>query len=223
VTALEDLIQHGEADVIIIGRGGGSFEDLLAFSDEKVVRAVAECPIPTVSAVGHEIDMSLCDLAADVRAPTPSAAAEMVSESRDGLLGGLEYMASRLTSAVRISTSEARSSLAAVGSRLTHPRHLLEQGKMRLDDLSFRLVSHTRARLSESRSELKHLAGLLHSLGPQAVLDRGYAVVQKADGVLVRDPSQVEVGEGLDVRVAAGRIVVRVEDSDSERRKKGKS
>jgi len=216
VTALEVLIEHGEADVIIIGRGGGSFEDLLAFSDEKVVRAVAQCPVPIVSAVGHEIDISLCDLSADLRAPTPSAAAEMVSESREGLLAGLQYMASRLVAATRLAAGEARSRLAAAGSRLTHPRHLLEQGKMRLDDLSFRLVSHTRARLTGSRSDLKHLFGLLHSLGPQSVLDRGYAVVMKGDGVLVRDPAQVTAGEELDVRVAKGRIGVTVSDSDSD-------
>jgi exodeoxyribonuclease VII large subunit len=214
VTALEVLIEHGEADVIIIGRGGGSFEDLLAFSDEKVVRAVADCSVPIVSAVGHEIDISLCDLAADLRAPTPSAAAEMVSESREGLLVGLQYVASRLAAAMRIATGDAKSLVAAVGSRLTHPRHLLEQGKMRLDDLSFRLVSHTRARLTESRSDLKHLAGLLSSLGPQAVLDRGYAVVQKGDGVLVRNPAQVVIGETLDVRVAEGRIKVKVESGE---------
>ena len=224
ITALEVLIESGEPEVIIVGRGGGSFEDLLAFSDEKVVRAVAQCPIPIVSAVGHEIDISLCDLAADVRAPTPSAAAEMVSESREGLMGGLEYMASRLVSAGRITTSEARSDLAAIGSRLVHPRYLLEQGKMRLDDLSFRLVSHTRARLLESRSELKHLAGLLSSLGPQAVLNRGYAVVQKNDGVVVRSPEQVEVGEDLDVRVAKGafRVGVKSKRGNGDGGKRGR-
>jgi exodeoxyribonuclease VII large subunit len=235
ITALEALIEHGEADVIIIGRGGGSFEDLLAFSDETVVRAVAKCPVPIISAVGHEIDISLCDLVADLRAPTPSAAAEMVSESSEGLLAGLQYVASRLAAAMRIATGEAKSLVAAVGSRLTHPRHLLEQGKMRLDDLSFRLVSHTRARLTGSRSELKNLSGLLHSLGPQAVLDRGYAVVSRADGTIVRDSQQVTVGEGLEVRVAEGSFGVGVRSQepgagrkgtqDAERRtqKKGKS
>lgn len=216
VSALDALIENGEAEVVIIGRGGGSFEDLLSFSDEKVVRAVAGCPVPVVSAVGHEIDISLCDLAADVRAPTPSAAAEVVSESREGLLGGLQYMASRLVAATRLAAGEARSRIAAVGLRLTHPRHLLEQGKMRLDDLSFRLISHTRARLTGSRSELKHLSGLLNSLGPQAVLDRGYAVVSRADGILVRDSKQVMTGEKLDVRVAKGRIGVTVADSDDD-------
>jgi len=235
VSALEALIEDGKSEVIIIGRGGGSFEDLLAFSNEKVVRAVADCPIPTVSAVGHEIDVSLSDLAADTRAPTPSAAAEMVSESKESLLGGLQYMASRLASAVRILTGDARSQLAATGSRLVHPRYLLEQGKMRLDDLSFRLTSLTRSRLSESKSELKHLAGLLSSLGPQAVLDRGYAVVMKGDGSVVRSPEQVANGEKLDVRVAEGSFGVgvrsqepgagrkRTQNTERRTQKKGKS
>jgi exodeoxyribonuclease VII large subunit len=222
VSALDALVEHGEAEVIIVGRGGGSFEDLLAFSDEKVVRAVSGCPIPTVSAVGHEIDTSLCDMAADVRAPTPSAAAEIVSESKDGLLGGLEFLASRLVSATRFVTGEARYQMSAVSSRLIHPRYLLEQGKMRLDDLSFRLASHAQTRLTGYRSELKHLAGLLSTLGPQSVLDRGYAVVLKGDGVLVRDPKQVTPAEELEIRVAKGRFGATVSDSDSARRKKGK-
>ena len=210
VSALEALIENGESEVIIIGRGGGSFEDLLAFSDERVVRAVAACPIPVVSAVGHEIDITLSDLAADVRAPTPSAAAEMVAESRDGLLSGLKILASRLIAATRLATGGARSRVVSVSTRLTHPRYLLEQGKMRLDDLSFRLISHTRKHLTGYRSELKHLGGLLNSLGPQAVLDRGYAAVSKADGVLVRDPRQVSTGEKLKVRVADGSFGVKV-------------
>ncbi len=216
VSALDALIENGDADVIILGRGGGSYEDLLPFSDERVVRAVAECPIPVVSAVGHEIDITLSDLAADVRAPTPSAAAEMVSETRESLFGGLVFMATRLMAATRFATGDARTMVTEIGSRLIHPRYLLEQGKMRLDDLSFRLINHTRSQLTESKANLKNLSGLLHSLGPQAVLERGYAVVQKGDGSVVRDPGQVRVGEVLDIRVAEGRFGATVSDEDSD-------
>jgi exodeoxyribonuclease VII large subunit len=216
VQALEYLSEYGEVDVIIIGRGGGSFEDLLAFSDERVVRAVADCPVPIVSAVGHETDVVLTDLAADARAATPSAAAELVTQGRDDLLAGLSYYGSRLTSAARLAVGEAREQVAFIGSRLVHPRHILEQGRLRLDDLSFRLVSHTQSRLTESRSELKHLSGLLNSLGPQAVLDRGYAVVSKGDGSIVRDPGQTVTGEKLDVRVAEGTFEVAVSDADTD-------
>lgn len=211
VQALSNLSEYREIDVIIIGRGGGSFEDLLAFSDERVVRAVADCPVPVVSAVGHETDVALTDLAADARAATPSAAAELVTQGSDDLLAGLGYYGARLSSAARLAVSQARERLIVIGSRLVHPRHVLDQGRMRLDDLSFRLVSHTQSRLQENRSELKHLAGLLNSLGPQAVLDRGYAVVSKTDGSIVRDPGQVAEGERLDVRVAEGRLKVKVE------------
>jgi exodeoxyribonuclease VII large subunit len=223
VQALNDLTEYGDVDVIIMGRGGGSFEDLLAFSDEKVVRAVADCPIPIVSAVGHETDVALTDLAADARAATPSAAAELVTQGRDDLLAGLEYYGSRLSSAARLVVGEARERLAFVGSRLIHPRHILEQGRMRLDDLTFRLVTHTRTRLTESRSELRHLAGLLSSLGPQAVLDRGYAVVSKSDGSIVRSSTQVGEGEEINVRLAKGSLTagVRSQEPGDSRRAKG--
>lgn len=221
VDALKILIQWGKTDVIIIGRGGGSFEDLLPFSDEKVVRAVADCPVPIISAVGHEIDMSLIDLAADVRAPTPSAAAEMAAAGKDEVIGQIRFLTTRLFSGVNHVLRDHREETLSVGSRLVHPRHLLEQGRMRLDDLSFRLISHVRSRLQQYRGELTHLSGLLRSLGPQAVLNRGYAVVQKSNGSVVRGPKQVTIGEGLDIRVAEGRIGVTVADSDPGRRAQG--
>ena len=147
IDALNALIEQGESDVIIIGRGGGSLEDLLPFSDEKVVRAVADCPVPIISAVGHEIDISLSDLAADASTPTPSAGAEMVAAGREEILEQLRFLETRLLSGISHALRDGREQLLAVGSRLVHPRHLLEQGRMRLDDLSFRLGSHVRARL----------------------------------------------------------------------------
>jgi len=211
VSALRSIEEHGEADVIIIGRGGGSFEDLLPFSDERVIRAVAQCPVPIISAVGHEIDMTLADLAADVRAPTPSAAAEMVVAGKKDFLAQINFTASRLLSAQGHVLRDKREQVQGVGSRLIHPRYLLDQGWMRLDDLSFRLTSHSRARLQAFRSDLSRFSVLLRSLGPQAVLERGYAVVQKENGKVVRSPKQVVPGEGLDVRVAEGKIKVKVE------------
>jgi len=211
IDALDALIRQGEADVIIIGRGGGSPEDLLPFSEEKVVRAVADCPVPIISAVGHEIDISLSDLAADASAPTPSVAAEMVAAGREEILEQFRFLETRLRSGISHVLRDGREQLLTVGSRLIHPRHLLEQGRMRLDDLSFRLGSHVRARLGQFRADLTRLSGLLRSLGPQAVLDRGYAVVLKGDGSIVRSPAQVSTGEGLDLRVAEGRLKVKVE------------
>lgn len=211
VKALDLVVEHGEADVVIIGRGGGSLEDLLPFSDERVVRAVAGCPLPVVSAVGHEIDISLVDLAADVRAPTPSAAAEMVVAAKKDFQSRIDFIASRLFSARIHGIRDQRERVLAAGSRLIHPRHLLDRGWMRLDDLSFRLATHSRSRLQSIRSDLGRLSGLLRSLGPQAVLERGYAVVRKTDGTIIRSSSEVAPGERLDVRVAQGGIKVIVE------------
>ncbi|UCG37672.1 MAG: exodeoxyribonuclease VII large subunit [bacterium] len=211
VGALAALVEHGGCDVIIVGRGGGSWEDLLPFSDEKVVRAVAGCPLPVICAVGHEIDVCLCDLAADVRAPTPSAAAEMVAEGRAALQRVLSHLAHRLVAGMRLRVADSGRKVVELGSRLIHPRYLLDQGRMKLDDLSFRLLSHVRSRLERCRGELGRLSALLRSLGPQAVLERGYAVVQKQDGTVVRRPGQVREGERLDVRVAEGRIRAKVE------------
>ena len=193
--ARQDWQELGKEDVIWSATGDVGLTVLATAGGPEIRGNAVSAIVPGEElGISRAIDVTLCDLAADVRAPTPSAAAEMVSESREGLMGGLEYMASRLVSAGRITTGEARSDLAAIGSRLVHPRYLLEQGKMRLDDLSFRLVSHTRARLLESRSELKHLAGLLSSLGPQAVLNRGYAVVRSGDGKVVKRAAGLGAG-----------------------------
>ncbi len=210
LAAMENITGLPEVDAIIIGRGGGSFEDLLAFSDERVVRAVASCPVPIISAVGHEIDMALTDLCADVRAPTPSAAAEMVAKSRketDAILSNLAY---RLGSRVHLILKGAQGRLSGADAKLVHPRHLLEQGRMRIDDLTYRLTVPVRSRVERCRSRLLRLEGKLDSLGPQAVLDRGYAVVRKDGGRVVTAAHEVNEGEMLSVDLSRGRIRARV-------------
>ena len=182
VTALRDLCAQPGVDVIVLARGGGSFEDLLPFSDERVVRAVAECPVPIVSAVGHEQDTPLCDLAADVRASTPTAAARIVvpdlaelraalERTRDGLHRGAQRAAERY--AQRLATAYERLQRA--------PLLALERRTARLDTLHARLGA----------------------LSPVAVLERGYAIVRRGDDV-VRSAQQVSAGEQIDVRVAEG-------------------
>lgn len=153
--ALARVARWGEADLVIVGRGGGSREDLWAFNDERVVRAVAACPVPTISAVGHEVDITLCDLVADLRAPTPSAAAEAAVASREetALALGAEYR--RLT--------------AAMDERLGHLRQRLDRSTR---GLSVAAAAHVAAR----KTTLGALAGRLHALSPLATLDRGYAV-----------------------------------------------
>ena len=214
VEALRNVEELGGLDAIIVGRGGGSFEDLLAFSDEVVVRAVAASPVPVISAVGHEIDVVLTDLAADIRAATPTAAAQIISSANKDLVYDVENMALRMASSVRVVLDEAGKRLRRSETRLVHPRHLLDQGRMRTDELTFRLNTFIRTGLERRRKDLDRLVGMLTSLGPPAVLQRGYAVVQRKDGTVVRGPKEVEVGEGLDVTLAEGKIGVTVKTKE---------
>ena len=214
VGALDLLAEREDVDVVIIGRGGGSFEDLIPFSDERVVRAMADYPLPLVSAVGHEIDMTLADLAADIRAPTPSAAAEMVVRRLIEMEGTLGHLGGKLAACIGDRLETGRTRLGSLEAGLVHPRHLLDQGRIRMDDLSFRLTASLRTRLERGRSEMARLGGMLSTLGPPSVLRRGYAVVRKTDGTVVRNQAQVELGEGLDIRLAEGIIGAQVTGKD---------
>jgi exodeoxyribonuclease VII large subunit len=187
-TAVGDLCARG-ADVIVLARGGGSFEDLLPFSDERVVRAVAACPVPVVSAVGHEQDTPLCDLAADVRASTPTAAARLVVPDLRELRERLE---------------RSRAALHA-GTRRIADRHA-----QRVDGARDRLRRAPLLALERRGARLETAHARLTALSPLGTLERGYAIVRRGDEV-VRDPAQVASGEQLDVRVAGGSFGVKAE------------
>jgi exodeoxyribonuclease VII large subunit len=220
---------RGPVDVIIVARGGGSLEDLWAFNTEEVARAIAASRIPVISAVGHETDFTIADFVADLRAPTPSAAAEIVVESKAQLHRRVEALRDALEQRVRL--------LLAAGHRRleTQARHrafelvrsLLRRRAQQVDDLDRRLrhmdvrvrVQAGRARAAEFAQRLEHEvriflereggrldthAARLRALSPLAVLERGYALVQGPGGVLVRDPAQVAPGDPLDIRVQKG-------------------
>jgi exodeoxyribonuclease VII large subunit len=189
-SGLRRLATHPEVDVLVIARGGGSFEDLLPFSSELVVRAVAACPVPVVSAVGHEQDTPLCDLAADARAATPTAAAALVVPDLDELRATLEACRRRLALSVRTLLDRDATKLARLGDRLrAAPRLLLERRRAALD----RSGAH------------------LQALSPLATLGRGYAIV-RAGGEALREATSVEVGTPLDIELASGRLGARVEE-----------
>jgi exodeoxyribonuclease VII large subunit len=190
VAALADLSRHPEVDVVVLSRGGGSFEDLLPFSDEAVVRAVAASPVPVVSAVGHEQDTPLCDLAADVRAATPTAAATLVVPS-------LLEMEAALTATRR------RLELAVHGH--------LERTRARLERQRERLRRAPRLLLERRRASLDHAGARLQALSPLATLGRGYAIV-RSGAEAVRDAAALETGDALDIQLASGSVDARVEE-----------
>ncbi|HYY03192.1 MAG TPA: exodeoxyribonuclease VII large subunit [Gaiellaceae bacterium] len=189
IEALREVCAAPEVDVVILARGGGSFEDLLPFSDERLVRAVAACQVPVVSAVGHEQDTPLCDLAADARASTPTAAARLVVPDAVELLTRLERARNGLSRGARNVLDRRRQRLVHVHERLRHAPALAVERK---------------------RARLEHGAGRLRALSPRATLERGYAIVRSGEDI-VRSSAAVSSGDPLDVEVADGRFGARVE------------
>jgi exodeoxyribonuclease VII large subunit len=210
--ALQRLDADPEVEVIVLARGGGSVEDLLPFSDEALVRAVAACRTPLVSAVGHETDSPLVDHVADRRASTPTDAAKLVVPDVGEEQQRIRVMQSRALRSVasRLDTEQHR--LDAMRSRpaLADPRGQLARWSAEVAAARERGRRAALACLGEARTDVARLAARVTALSPQATLDRGYAVLQRGDGSAVRDPAEVSTGEDLVARVTAGRIPVRV-------------
>ena len=203
-------------DCLVVTRGGGSLEDLWAFNEEVVVRAICGSRIPVVSAVGHEIDVTLSDLAADVRALTPSESAERMAPSMDEVSARLRQYQQRLMAAVRSRSWAARSRLDGLAGRRVFRRPLerIQNLQRKLDDLSARCHRAVGNRLAQSRQKTDWLAARLNSLSPLAVLGRGYSLTQRVvDGKVVHDAGEVAVGDLIDTRFARGRVISRVEES----------
>jgi exodeoxyribonuclease VII large subunit len=252
VTALDRLARWGEQcraeghpedapAVVILARGGGSLEDLWSFNDERVVRAVVAHPVPVVCGVGHEVDVTLADFAADVRAPTPSAAAELVVPDRAEVAAGVDALMRRGRASTHAALLAARGELAAEGRALERLRpgvqlaqareragYLLDRATRCLRDelsrrrtldgrLAARLAPTVDAQMAALRTALAQSHGALIALGPQATLDRGYAIVRRTeDGAVVRDPADAPDGGLLAVRVAHGEFAARTEKSRPE-------
>jgi len=188
--ARESAAEGGwKADVVIVARGGGSFEDLFCFNDETLVRAVASSPVPVVSAVGHETDFTLCDFAADVRAGTPSMAAELVVPDAAALSRRIESARSALVSALR---------------------GVYENGAQRIDYLSSRMLGSLKTSYTALAADFRHLSSKLALLSPYSVLDRGYTITLDRSGRAVRSPGDVKEGDVLRTVFREGEIVSRV-------------
>jgi exodeoxyribonuclease VII large subunit len=204
------------ADVLIVGRGGGSLEDLLPFSDEEVVRAVAESDIPVVSAVGHEIDWSLCDFAADLRAPTPSAAAELVSESRAAITDTIQTMIESLKTVMRTRIERARLLLKLFDPQDLEYRFraILQPRLIRFDDAKDALIKAIGDRKENMRGRIALAAAVIEATSPLAAMERGFSVVTNLNGKIIRDSANVKTGERLFIRPLKGKINAIVESCE---------
>ena len=200
-------------DVILCGRGGGSLEDLWAFNEEPVARAIAACRTPVVSAVGHEIDVTIADLVADVRALTPSEGAERIVPSAADVLAGLDAAAMRMTGLLQTRVQQSQRELQALADRrvFTRPLDRITAAAGDLDDRSRRLHQGMQRRLVEARSQLGAVTGQLDALSPLGVLARGYSLTRTDAGQIVRQPSDVTPGDRIVTRLAEGEIASVVE------------
>jgi exodeoxyribonuclease VII large subunit len=208
----------GLVDVVIVARGGGSFEDLFPFNHPEVVRAIVGSPVPVVSAIGHEVDVTLSDLAADLRAATPSAAAEMVVPDRMVLIARLQEMKSQLNASLQARVAWAWDEISDLRDRL-RPRRFcrkLEERKQNMADLSDRLERAFSNRLGCEKLILAELKTALDSRSPVAVLARGYCVAERT-GVIVKSARTVEKGDHMKIRFYDGSSQVIVERVDDER------
>jgi exodeoxyribonuclease VII large subunit len=228
VRALAELPRLAPVDVIVLARGGGSLEDLWCFNNEALARAIRGCAVPVVTGIGHEVDFTIADFAADLRAPTPTGAAERVSPNLSEWVERLDRLEMSLGALLQDRLQEVDQALRRVQARLdlAHPGRRLQQFTQRLDELGERLA-HCGARpLAQRRETLERAAErlgvrlreslrglgdrlktqilLLESLNPQAILQRGYAIVRAADGRLLRDTSTLAVGDALEVVLARG-------------------
>ncbi|PPI84647.1 exodeoxyribonuclease VII large subunit [Marinobacter maroccanus] len=255
VGAIEAAQNHGVADVLIIGRGGGSLEDLWCFNEEAVARAIAACRIPTVSAVGHEVDVTIADFVADLRAPTPSAAAEKISPDQSDWLRQLREREFRLSNAMGLALKRLGTQLGHLSARLRDPRRELLEKAQRMDELEMRLQKAIRQRLttvgvrnvhlrqrlvmqsprrqlSDSQDALRRVserlvsvmqqglkqrhetagraAQTLNVVSPLATLGRGYSIVRDSRGNILRDASNVNLGDTISARVARGEMTAKV-------------
>jgi exodeoxyribonuclease VII large subunit len=214
LAALKALARHVRPDVILLVRGGGSMEDLAAFNDEQVARAIAASPVPVVTGVGHETDFSIADFVADRRAPTPSAAAEIITPDLSEHAFERQALSQRLAGGFSRQLRHRRGALEALHLRLrlASPRAQVAEARQRLDDLQARAGAAMTAGLRLRRSAVAGLAQTLRAVGPAAVLARGYAVVSlRAGGAVVRSTGQVRPGSALEVRVSDGVFPARSE------------
>jgi exodeoxyribonuclease VII large subunit len=211
--AIADLNRHGEAEVLIVGRGGGSLEDLWAFNEEVVARAIHGSGLPVIAAVGHEVDFTIADFVADLRAPTPSAAAELVARSRMELESHIDHLTLRLTSGIRARLDLLGQKVEGLCRRLRSPARELAWWGRREEDLAHRLRQAMFSRLQQAESQTAALAARLDSLSPLKILDRGYAIVlDEKSGAVVQSAGTLQKGNRVRIRFGKGQARATIEE-----------
>ena len=213
IAALETAVSRDECDVLIMARGGGSLEDLWAFNDEKLARAIAESPIPIVSAVGHEVDVTIADFVADVRAPTPSGAAELVVPDGDDWLRSINSLATRIARLGQREIEDRAQTLDWLARRLAQssPIATLQRSMTRLGNLKQRLSAGARGAVADNTHRLELAMRGLHAVSPLATLDRGYAIVEDVQsGKVLTNASDASTGDDVRARLAQGELIATV-------------
>jgi len=216
--AIAEFNEYGLVDVLIVGRGGGSMEDLWAFNEEAVARAIYGSQIPVISAVGHEVDFTIADFTADLRAPTPSAAAELAVPSRDEVQGALDESRDRLALAMRGMIDDRRARLDAYGRShgMNLLRSMVDQRRQLLDSLWGRAGSGLLRSLQAASTRADRLGALLSALDPNAVLGRGYSICFDRKGRAVREAKKLSTGERVRARFWKGEARMKVEEAHGE-------
>ena len=202
--AIHQASSRAECDVLIICRGGGSIEDLWQFNEEIVARAIADCNIPTISGVGHETDFTICDFVADIRAATPTAAAELATPSREGLLNSLQQMQQQLGKNMQYLLAQRAQTLDYLARRLISPLQQITQQKIQLAQSAYRLNASINQQLRNKQQNLLRVSQNLSHLNPQAVLSRGYAFVQDKLGNIINTSEQLTAGDQVSLSFGIG-------------------
>ncbi|HOJ77200.1 MAG TPA: exodeoxyribonuclease VII large subunit [Bacillota bacterium] len=212
VRALKQAAAISDLDLIIIGRGGGSIEELWAFNDERVARAIANHPQPVISAVGHETDFTIADFVADLRAPTPSAAAELAVPDQQAYCRNLDILCKRLNLSLKRRLQSERQHLVNLITKrvFAKPQLLVDQRRQNLNILRERLIGLSTQHLQIKRERFSKVVGKLDALSPLATLQRGYSIARKNDGAVISDVKQVNVAEQINVKLAVGSLACQV-------------
>ncbi|MEK6679762.1 MAG: exodeoxyribonuclease VII large subunit, partial [Nitrospirota bacterium] len=206
--AIVEMNEFEDIDVLIVGRGGGSLEDLWAFNEEVVARAIYNSRIPVISAVGHEIDFTISDFVADLRAPTPSAAAELVVKNKQDIIDNLCHIFLRLKNGTKAIFDAKRSALREEIRAMKDPATRINEYIQRVDDLSIRLTGNINRYLDGLKKRIGAEAGKLNALSPLAILSRGYSIAMKLPEMqIIKDAKEVQEGDEVNIKLHKGEII----------------